>query len=366
VVLADEQIAILTHQRGASLDNVLEYSAHLVDAVNQIVGGRAEVYVRFEGGGWKSAAGAVRRNFSGYRAIVLQYNPFAYGRWGFAPSLAVSLFRWRWASRRPVIALMAHEMYVPMGTWRLKLMGVSQRLQFLAVQAMADIVFVSAEPRLAHLGRFRPRRPTAHLPVASVLPDRRAHRGEARAVLGAGGDCIVLASFWSTPDHHISEHLASSANQLAASGIAVVLLYLGPDAGPLKGLDPSVRLIAPGFIEPATVSDHLAASDIFLAPFADGISTRRTSMMAALQHGLPIVATDGPSTDAMLRDSGCLRLVPLNRPNLFIDAVEQLATSASDRVALGDKGRHLYETTFDWPHLATKFLAALEAVGKST
>lgn len=350
------------HQSGATVDNIREYSLRLVDAINQRAGTRAEVYARFERVGWRSPDGTVRRNFSGYRAIVLQYNPFAYGRWGFAPSLAMSLLLLRRPPRRPLIALMAHEMFGPMVTWRLRLMGLWQRLQFFALQAIADIVFVSAEPRLLQLARFRPRRPLVHLPVASVLPDRRAYRHETRAVLGADGACIVLASFWSTPGHHISEYLARAANRLSASGIAVVLLYLGPGAGPLKGLDPAVRLITPGLSEPASVSDYLAASDIFVAPFADGISTRRTSMMAALQHGLPIVATDGPSTDAILRESGALRLAPVNRPGLFIDAVQQLATSSSDRVALGDNARRLYERAFDWPHLATKLLASLDAV----
>ena len=99
-MIRDERIAILVHQSGAAVDNIREYSLHLADAINERTGIRAEVYTRFKRAHWKSPDGTVRRDFDGYRAIVLQYNPFAFGRRGFAPSLAIGIFLLRRGPRR--------------------------------------------------------------------------------------------------------------------------------------------------------------------------------------------------------------------------------------------------------------------------
>ncbi len=41
------------------------------------------------------------------------------------------------------------------------------------------------------------------------------------------------------------------------------------------------------------VAEAIAAMDIMLNPFTDGISTRRGSALAALQQGVPLVTTKG-------------------------------------------------------------------------
>ena len=91
-----------------------------------------------------------------YDAVVVQYNPFMYGRWGFAPWLPAALWRARRSRGAPEIALMVHEPYVPMVNWRWALMGLWQRSQLLALYGMADVVFASIDSWAAMLGRLRP------------------------------------------------------------------------------------------------------------------------------------------------------------------------------------------------------------------
>ena len=62
-------------------------------------------------------------------AVLVQYNPFSYGRWGFAPWLVALTWALRLRRREPRIALMVHEPYVPMITWRSTVMGLWQRAQ---------------------------------------------------------------------------------------------------------------------------------------------------------------------------------------------------------------------------------------------
>ncbi len=49
-------------------------------------------------------------------------------------------------------------------------------------------------------------------------------------------------------------------------------------------------MIETGELAPAEISRYLAASDVFLFPQIDGISTRSTAALSAMAHGLPIVS----------------------------------------------------------------------------
>jgi glycosyltransferase involved in cell wall biosynthesis len=83
-------------------------------------------------------------------------------------------------------------------------------------------------------------------------------------------------------------------------------------------------------------------------------------MMAALQHGLPIVGTRGPAIDTALAGTeGALRLVPVGRPDLFAGAVAELAQQPSERRRMAQAARSLYEQRFDWPVSARSLMVEL-------
>jgi glycosyltransferase involved in cell wall biosynthesis len=105
----------------------------------------------------------------------------------------------------------------------------------------------------------------------------------------------------------------------------------------------------------------LSAADIFLAPYEDGISTRRTTLMAALQHGIPVVATLGPLTDRLLREAGSrLDLVPVEDRAAFAERVSRLAQDPERRKALGAAGRTFYEEQFAWPVVSRRLREVLD------
>ncbi len=52
-----------------------------------------------------------------------------------------------------------------------------------------------------------------------------------------------------------------------------------------------------GYLADSKVSDWLSSADVLLAPFTDGASTRRGSVLAAISHGLPVVTTRGHLAD---------------------------------------------------------------------
>jgi glycosyltransferase involved in cell wall biosynthesis len=291
--------------------------------------------------------------------ILLQYNPFNFGRWGFAPWLAVKLWRLKRSKSRPKLAVMVHEMYYPISDWKSALMGGWQRVQFFAVRVLSDVVFTSVSPWAKALRSHRPRRPVQHLPVGSNLPDMRQARAAQREQMGIGEGAIVLAAFGTGHPSRMLDYVAHAADSVASQGHETVLLNLGFNT-PEVSVDPAVRVIAPGHLDEEALSRHLAAVDIYLAPFTDGVSTRRTTLMAALQHALSVVGTDGHNTDDLLRRSTTsMRLTPVGDRDAFSRTVCELADSPDARNELGARARLLYEEEFDWSVVSTRLLAGL-------
>src|SRR2546421_747505 len=70
------------------------------------------------------------------------------------------------------------------------------------------------------------------------------------------------------------------------------------------------RVFAPGALPGDQVAVHLAATDLLVQPFPDGVTTRRTSLMAGLALGRPIVTTGGFNTEPLWKETGAVFLAP--------------------------------------------------------
>ena len=241
-------------------------------------------------------------------------------------------------------------------------MGAWQRVQLVGLLISCDRAFASTEGVAARLRRAMLGKPVLPLPVGSNLPDMSSRPIE-RAELGVPDETLLVALFGTGHPSRLLGYAVEAIRAVAATGRKVVALNLGAGAPPLAGLDESIRVLAPGLLEPSEVARRLAAADLFLAPWEDGASTRRGTLMAALQHGLPVVTTDGPLTGSMLRDSGAIALAPVDRPELFVRIATSLAGDPAARHALGKAGRELYDSAFDWPVIASRLLDACRAPG---
>jgi glycosyltransferase involved in cell wall biosynthesis len=346
------RIALVCSLSPGAVDGIRDYTVQLADALSRFDCVTADVVGR----------DAFNSDLAGYDAVVVQYNPFMYGRWGFAPWLPAALLRTRRKRRLLEIALMVHEPYVPMVNWRWTLMSLWQRSQLLALHVLADVVFASIDTWATMLARLRPRRPSHHLPVGSNLPDLRARRVEARASLGATDETVVLATFGTAHPSRQLDYVVEAANAVAESGIPTIVQNLGAGAPALHGIQRTVRVSQPGYQSPAVLAERLSATDLFLAPFVDGVSTRRTTVMAALQHGLPIVGTDGHLTDRLFHSSSrALELLPVARRDLFAEMALRLASRPEERAKLGLAARELYANHFEWAVIAARLQACLHA-----
>jgi glycosyltransferase involved in cell wall biosynthesis len=345
------RVSLLYRDAGARVDGIRDYTTQLSEALTSR---GAEVSIEL-----------LERNHIPQRvvdadALIVQYNPFAYGRWGVAPWLPSRVQRLKHRRRRPLIAIMVHEPYMPLSDWRAALMGGWQRIQMLALRSAADITFVSIEPWLDTVRRWGPRGGVYHIPVGSTLPDMRSHRNEARREFGVGDATTVLAAFGTGHPSRLMGHVGAAAAALYQAGHQVALFNLGAGAPLPEGVPPGVRVETPGHLEPSAVARLLSAADLFTAPFIDGVSSRRTTFIAALQHGIPTVATLGSLTDVFIREAAACRLLPSAERASFAAAVVELAEDPHERDNLARRARLLYEQRFAWPVLADRVLAHLQ------
>ncbi len=175
-----------------------------------------------------------------------------------------------------------------------------------AIVCASDLVAAGVAPLL------RGRKPTV-IPVASNVDGGEpldasavaAHR--ARWLAGSPPGTIVLGFFGSLYAAKRPELLVRAQAWLAQAGRPAVCVFVGAVNEDQKALPQQLReeaarlgVAAPlfeGFIaSSAEVRHRLAALDACVLPFHDGVSLRRGSMLAALEAGIPVVATRGPGT----------------------------------------------------------------------
>jgi glycosyltransferase involved in cell wall biosynthesis len=106
------------------------------------------------------------------------------------------------------------------------------------------------------------------------------------------------------------------------------------------GLSDSVTWL--GYVGAADVSAALQACDVAVLLYQGGASERNTTLQAALEHGLPVVTTDGPATSDSLRATPNLHFV---RAGAYTpaDLAQAILSAAQERPhpALPQRGREL-------------------------
>jgi glycosyltransferase involved in cell wall biosynthesis len=327
------------------IDAIDEYSRRLVGAM-----ATTGVSARYEPGG----LGPVLRSAEAPPWVLIQYNPFRYGRWGFAPRLVCDALRLR--SRSVPLAIMVHEAWVGMTDWRSTVIGLWQRVQLRALLRLADGVMTSTEALAREIGHG-----AIHVPISTNITPVDTSQKAARERLGLDGK-LAVALFGRGHESRALDHaeaaIAAVADKYGADRLAV--LNLGADA-PTARVPPGVEVISPGRQTADELSLGVSASDLVLLPLTDGVSTRRTTLMAALAHGRPVLGLHGRNTDTLLAETpAALALTPVGDRAAFARAAVELVGDQAQLDAIGEAGRRLYEEQFDWPVLARRVASVLE------
>ena len=300
--------------------------------------------------------------------LLLQYNPFSHGRWGLNVRLPL-VMRAIQRQRKAKIALMVHEPFVPITTWKFAVMTIWQRWQLWMLGRSANVVFFSIDPWVRRFRPWFPGKPVRHLPVSSNLPRVPMSKQEAKRKLGIEPDRLVIGLFGGISAVRLPGLIARALRIAVKTSRQLLLLYVGPGGSKLSGELKGLPFRDDGCLPASEASIRFAAMDIYLAPYIDGISTRRTSLMSGLQHGIATVGTRGMLTDEMLaaQDGSAFLLADVSEPAVFEKHVVRLLNDERLRASVGAEGMALYEREFSWPRIARRLLAELEPLsGKVT
>jgi glycosyltransferase involved in cell wall biosynthesis len=106
------------------------------------------------------------------------------------------------------------------------------------------------------------------------------------------------------------------------------------------------RVHATGRLSADELSRHLVACDLMLQPYIDGVSTRRTSTMTALAHGVPVVTTAGTFTEPLWAASDAVALAPAHDVDELVRSAARLLPNEMAKQRLATAAKKLYEEHF--------------------
>lgn len=279
--------------------------------------------------------------------VLAQYVPGAFG----ARGMNVPFCRWLAGLRRRGIdvRVMFHEPFFYFGLsrpWR-NVFAVVQRAMAAILLRASTRVYGSTESWVRVLAPYGPNIDIEVLPVPSTIPvDVPA---EALASARERRDGGFLIGHFGTYGDHIGRELAASLPALLRRLPGARALLVGDGGeGFARHLPSDVRdrADATGRLPGAEAAAALRACDLLVQPYPDGVTTRRTSVMAALTTSVPVVTTTGALTEPVWEQAAAVALAPAGDVRALVDLAAGLADDPVARAALGARGRALYERQF--------------------
>jgi glycosyltransferase involved in cell wall biosynthesis len=290
--------------------------------------------------------------FSGPKTLLLQYVPNALGMRG------VNLPFCQWLLRRSRngddVRVMFHEPYFYFSwrkPWR-NVLAVVQRAMACTLIAASSVIYLSTIAWQPYLRLYDLRRETLviWLPIPSTIPVVRA----------PGRVAEVRRQLQNTPESLVVGHFGTYGDPTTLQGVLAALLshspnivvqLLGQNGGHLAeaicALRPEwkERVRAFGFLDREDLSLHLQACDLLIQPYRDGATSRRTSLMAGLCHGVPTLTNKGFLSEPLW--TLCeLPLVPEYESSSFVRLADGLLHNAERRRKTGEVGRQFYNKHF--------------------
>lgn len=288
--------------------------------------------------------------------LLWNYVPHMYGHGGVAPVIPRVISRMRSFKHRMQMVI-GHEIAAPFSLWPQRAYYAwHHRQQWCEIVRSADRIITSTEAwRDEWQGRMPEQRAKlsyaaspSTIPVAP-LADVAAHRRQWRKSMGWSEDTLVLGWFGTASAAKQLEWVIAARARAEKSFSQPVAIILIGNAEELAAAQKSPLIKSTGYLEATAVSHVLQSIDALLLPFIDGTSERRTSFMAGLSHGTPVVTTVGHNTGPTLRAANICRMAPALKQSEFVSEVAQLLTNPAERLALGERGRAYYQQHYDWP-----------------
>jgi glycosyltransferase involved in cell wall biosynthesis len=297
-----------------------------------------------------------------YQALIFQYVPHLYGRAGIAPLSGLIPLLAR-ASGLPLVVTTFHEVHT---RWdrkaapplKLRVQWFFQNFQASFITLFSHRIITTNPAYAKKLTRRGQPKVCDILPVGSNIPfveiseaERVRWRSALRLPEIGGLLLVAFSPFTVGKDAGVYRKILEEmpqANLLLLGGISrladqTALLEM------IRLKESYSRLqILPGPLNASEISGWLQAADIYLHPASGGASGRSGTLAAALQHGLPVIAWDGPETSPGLTSDQNIELVAPGNRTAFIAALQHLAANPALRCKIGREAARYYQERAGW------------------
>jgi len=294
---------------------------------------------------WRAVADQLSASKS--EILHIQYQQSMYGG-----DSAIGFLPWALMVRgvRPAIVTTLHDMDRPTrGSRRLAFESLVYGSKQLTVSNESEFRGLSRRPGIR--GRLNLVSVGSNIEVQTLTPEQRS---ALRASVSSKSDSSLIVYFGLIRADKGLETLIDAVADLHKRSVCVELVVVGGTGDEsyrdrlierAKGTDEVVHFL--GHQDRVKVSQLLQASDLAVLPFSDGATANRTTINAALSHGLPLLTTKGPGTPAKWTD-GALALIdaPPDARSLsraiedLIKQPERLQSMAKRGRDLADQGSH--------------------------
>ena len=222
---------------------------------------------------------------SGVTGLLIQYVPFLYGRRGLSSYPERLARAAKTAGIR--VTVFVHEPWVPMTRLPWLVLGPLQRRQLLRLVRVADRVITAVPAWRAALG-----------PQTEVL-----YVGSNLGPVPPATSPTPLPApvvFSPTAAGFRFGWIVAAARAIGAKPGLILIGTHAAEAPPHPDWDWRGRLPGPDALR------IMAQARLMLAPFIDGATGRRTSLLAAVSSGARVISSGGPLLDPVFRDSPVL------------------------------------------------------------
>jgi len=357
--MSGQRVIALLGRPDAPTDAVEEYCRYLGEALMAKDFDLTIERVAWPESGWTRAASALRRRARGWGGawVLVQYTALAWSTRGFPFRFPRVLKTLKAAGVR--VGVVFHDIE-PFSGKRL-VDGVRRRAQLHVMRKALGLseaaVFtvpmenVSWIKRQAGKGWFIP--VGANLPVSDEATSRKG--------ISTGGK-LSVAVFGITGGPSRSWEIENivEAVRFAASRVGNLrLIVLGRNAPSAEAelrhrfRDSSVELHVLGVLPGEGVVRTLSVSDVLL--FVRGpISTRRSSAIAGIACGLPVIAFEGPETAAPITEAGLALFSPQKKGDLK-DVLLRVLEDEHYRASLAQRSWLAQRQYFSWHAIAARY-----------
>lgn len=298
--------------------------------------------------GVRQQIGTVLRREPG--PVLVQYVPNAFG-WRGAN---VPFCRWLLSLKHEGhdVRVMFHEPYFYFSGHPLRnALAVIQRAMAAILLRAATVCYVPTENWIRYLTPYAPRGTTfTVLPVPATVGRHRdpAREGHWRSTFLVGNARFLVGHF-GTYGEHVTGVLTPIVRLLLRDRADIVVVCVGRGsnlfAESIRRSDPSAasRIVATGSVAETEVVSALRACDLALQPYPDGVTTRRTSIMAAIANDLPTVTSRGFLTEPVWSESGAAVLAQAGDADAHVSEITSLLDDEPRRLALARRGGEFYD-----------------------